>query len=88
MNLIVIIIAVILIMAIMNSSSSMGEQFSSGGLNMSNRYCNKLVHTYYKPGLTNEECRHKSQCRICGRGRRHVIDFPTSNYYTRGGVLV
>ena len=64
------------------------EQFSTSGLNMSDRYCQKMADVYYKPKDNNVDCRHNYRKRICGKQRRHTIDTKTGNYFMDHGVLV
>jgi hypothetical protein len=64
------------------------EMFSSSGLSMSNRYCNRLTDIYFRPDVADAELRESAHNRICGCGRRNSIDREVGNYYTVDGVLI
>lgn len=59
------------------------EPFSSSGLSMSDRYCNKLVYIYGS-GSDYDDMKVK----YCQQPRRDTIDFPSGNYYTQFGRLI
>lgn len=84
---IILIIAIILFVFLFMSKQ---ENFSSSGLNMSNRYCQKLADIYHRPHVTegNEAAKHDFRERICGLKRRSTIDNITGNYFMYNGVLV
>lgn len=87
MNNLLILILVALI-AFMYLCKPNTEKFSTSGLAISDRYCDKLVSTYYRPKVTRPKCRDNYGRRVCGKQRRHTIDFKTGNYYTHNGMLV
>ena len=73
------ILVIIVIIFLMYSFWPFFERFSTSGLGISDRYCDKLG-TIYQKGDNME--------RICGYKRRNIIDYSTGNYYTEGGILV
>jgi len=68
--------------------SSQKENFSASGLAISDQYCTKLAHTYYRPRVNNPFCRDVHLDRICGRRRRDKVNYDTGNYYTWGDITI
>jgi hypothetical protein len=64
------------------------EPFSTSGLTISDRYCTKLADVYHRPEVNCPHCRDCYRKKICGKCRRHTINFNTGNYFTEGGELV
>lgn len=83
--LILVLVSVLAFMYICRPST---EKFSTSGLAISDRYCDRLASTYYKPKVHCPKCKDHYGRRICGKQRRNTIDFKTGNYYTKNGMLV
>jgi len=64
------------------------EGFSKSGLNMSDQYCDKLVHSYLDPTNDNKADQLINYIRVCSPLRKHAIDPSTGNVYTNYGKLV
>jgi hypothetical protein len=64
------------------------ETFSQSGLNMSDRYCTRLVDTYRHPTVTDAEERLRYHNEVCGKSRRNTVTDTTGNYFTHYGMLV
>lgn len=60
------------------------EHFSDSGLNMSNRYCNKIANVYRHPNFSAD----KFVPMICDIKRRHEIKTFGGNYHTINNLLV
>lgn len=63
------------------------EKFSSGGLAISDEYCNRLASAYWRPRINDPKVRAMARQNICDTRRRHTVHRPTGNYYTVNGVL-
>ena len=79
-----IILLLVIIVIVMYLFVPKQEKFSISGLNMSDRYCDKLSTVYYKPRFG----KNLGNDKICGRVRRDSIGYDTGNYFTEGGQLV
>lgn len=80
-----IFIGLVLMLILFNNNR---EPFSTSGLAISDRYCNKLASVYYDPKNNDPACRASGAQRICGRQRRSTIDNITGNYFYDYGVLI
>ena len=82
-----IILLLVIIVIMMYFFAPRPEKFSTSGLNMSDRYCDKLSTVYYKPraGYKNGKI---FKNKVCGRERRNTIGYDTGNYFTEYGQLV
>jgi hypothetical protein len=80
----IVIIALIVIVVILCwlkcKNVNKTESFAKSGLSISDRDCNKMMHIYGPEGDMSKQ--------FCEKHRRETIDFPSSNYLTRNGVLV
>lgn len=79
------LLALVFLMVFCNGNN---EAFSTSGLAISDRYCNKLTDVYFNPQMTDSGCRANYKNRICGKQRRNTIDHRTGNYFYDYGVLV
>ena len=82
-----IILLLVIIVAAIYFFAPKQEKFSTSGLNMSDRYCEKLGTVYYKPRMGHQYKKNNVD-KICGRDRRNTIGYDTGNYFTEGGQLV
>lgn len=85
-NLPILLLLLIVIMMILLTPRT--ERFGDGGMAISDKYCAKLVDTYYKPYNNNSDCQCDYRMKICGRGRRNTIYPQTGNYFTQNHTLV
>lgn len=85
-NWIIVIFTILLTVSILFSNSNLKqENFSTSGLSVSDRYCNKLVSVYYRPTPTNTSMYADP---VCGAQRRNTVEFHAGNYETVNGVLL
>jgi hypothetical protein len=80
-----VLLGLVLMMVLCNGNN---EAFSTSGLAISDRYCNKLSDVYFNPQMKDPGCRANYKNRICGKHRRSTIDNRTGNYFYDYGVLV
>lgn len=80
MDLTIILIICLIIVFVMNTR----EHFSDSGLNMSNRYCNRIANVYRHPNFSAN----KFVPMICDIKRRHEIKSFGGNYHTINDLLV
>ena len=83
-----IIIALSVIIAILILFSPRSEYFSSSGLSISNKECDRLADVYYRPRVHSKSCRQNFKNRICGQVRRDHLDYATGNYETNNSGLL
>lgn len=85
-NLLVLVFIIVTVAALYLKYNK--EGFAEGGMAVSDRYCTQLADVYYRPQVTNPECRCNYRNRICGPIRRNTIDSHTGNYFTMNNTLV